>query len=294
MNSRRFSASAVALAGTLVIAATTHAAEQYDAFLLPCEVVEVSAAESGVISAIHVREGDEVAAGALLVELDCSVLQAARRTAETKIAADAKRKAAQTTLLLKQHRFDALKELRSDGHDNPEEFQRAQADLEIAQLEIESLDESVSVARMELAEIDARIARRRIAARSTAVVSERVHEVGEFVSAADPHLLTLENLDVLKATFFLPRWLAWSKTTDDRLLLRIEGRSEALEANIAFISQTAVPETGNVKVVVEVHNPNRRIRAGIRCWTTVPSQDSRKSREVQKSQEERKTGEFAQ
>ena len=241
----------------------------FHSFLMPYEIVSLSASEIGEIAVIHVHEGDTVSEGDVLVEIDCSVLQATRRTAETRLKSKAKLKAAETAVQLKQRRYEALLHLKDEGHENPEEFLRAVAELEIAKLEVESIKDAMAVAQMELSEIDARIARHRIVARGSGVVSQLTLEVGEHVLPSNPQVLTLENTNRLKATFFLPKSLGWTLDVDQPVMLTADGNADTIEGEVRYVSYSAIPETGSVKVMIEIDNSDHRLHAGVPCCLTL-------------------------
>jgi membrane fusion protein (multidrug efflux system) len=127
--------------------------------LEPVARVLVAAQAEGVVTAVHVREGDRVTAGQLLVELD-------RRELEAEMAqATAALEEAEATL-------KRVSSLRSDGLISEQELDSAQAAQRIAAAKVEALRTRLSFTRI-------------VAPVSGVVVSRKV-EVGNLASSRSP------------------------------------------------------------------------------------------------------------
>src|SRR5688572_20025952 len=82
-------------------------------FSEPVEMIDLSAAEAGVVEEMRVHEGQKVEAGELLGRLDTGVLEATLKMAEIKARSDSAVKSAQSRHGLRVSRLQKLERLAS-------------------------------------------------------------------------------------------------------------------------------------------------------------------------------------
>ncbi|MFO0871026.1 MAG: efflux RND transporter periplasmic adaptor subunit [Pirellulales bacterium] len=242
-----------------------------EAFAEPFRTLPLSIADPGRIHAVHVQRGDTVTAGQLLVELDVAPLAASRRLAEQRANSTARRDALIVERTRRQRRHDALGRLRREGAGTSEELLEAAAELRIAELRVQEAEEELERARLAVAELDAQIEQRRVRAPLDGVITEIQREVGEFVSAADPQLLTLVVLHPLRLTYYVPTDVAVRRRTGESIGVRFEGRDDVQLGVIDHIGPVTQPESGRVRLDVLLDNPTGQLRSGLRGRLLVPS-----------------------
>ena len=149
----------------------------------PYKIITVSCAEHGVISEMRVKEGDLVKAQQVLARLDIAELSAELdiARAEAKLA------------LTRQQR---VTELATASRVTPEEIEKARTELIVKDAQVRRIE----------AQIESRTMRSPV----DGIVTEIKRDPSETVSTANPHVLTVVQIDKLTANLFLPlpaRWL---------------------------------------------------------------------------------------
>jgi membrane fusion protein (multidrug efflux system) len=200
------------------------------------ESVEVRAARSDHIDAIHFDDGQEVDTGDLLLELNAEEERA------------------------------ALAEARAILEDRQLNHQRA---MELAQggiaseRELETASSLLRAAEARVASLEAAVADREIRAPFSGSLGLRQVSVGSYI---DPSTVvtTLDDLSVVKTDFTIPEtWLAAVAVG-----MRIVARSDAwpdhtFDGTIRAIDTRIDPATRAVAVRGELPNPERRLRPGM-------------------------------
>lgn len=256
----------------VVIPVTTALGVPADGFTEPYRTIDVAAAETGIVAAIEVREGDTVQKGDVLAVLDHEVLSALMAIAQQAMQSRGALDAARAERGLKQQRLDKLEMLRSKGHARQEEIERARADLAIAEAQVRSAREDLLIRKLEYQKIRAQLERRKIRAPISGVVIKVHKELGGFVAPNDPAVATLVQLDPLRATFSLTTEQANQLAMDQQVTLwshpangEMSGAAEAMEGTVEFVAPVTDAESGTVRVKIRIDNPENRYRAGERC-----------------------------
>ena len=204
----------------------------------PYETIQVSSAEQGVIAEMLVKEGTRVPEGQILARLDTAVLRA-----ELEIArAEAK---LQTT------RLKRLEDLAAANRSTPEELERARTDLVIKEAQVRRIE----------AQIDTRTMRSPI----DGIVIEIKRHPSEAVSAANPHVLTVVQVDKLLVNLYLPPERAAPMSTGGTASLQLLDEQTTTPARIEFISPVTDSASGTVRVKFVIENANGAHRSGGRC-----------------------------
>ncbi len=193
--------------------------------------------ETGVIAELAVREGARVAAGEVLARLNCETLHH-----DLAIAREQER--------LLQLRFDQIKRLYEAGNGSKEEYERAQSDLAIAALRERR--------------ILAQIADRTLHAPFDGIVTKVNREVGESVSGVQTEVMTVVQLDSLRATLHLPVETAAQLTPGGPARLLLDRRI-SVEATVEFVSPVTDAASRTVRVIFVIPNPEGRHRSGVHC-----------------------------
>ncbi|MDP7014798.1 MAG: efflux RND transporter periplasmic adaptor subunit [Pirellulaceae bacterium] len=253
----------VTIVAIIALGGGAAARAETDAFVRPYRTSHVAAVEVALVETIHVKIGQLVKQGELLVTLDHDTLSAALELAERAAAQRGRLEAAQIELQLKQTRHAKLTKLLAAGHSQQEEVDRCAADIQIARA-------MANVAENELQQriIDARRARsqldrRFIRAPFDGVVSAIQKEVGEQVAPNSPELVVLVQTDRLLVTFTTT--VADAKRVGAGQPVQISIDGQPAEGVVEAISPVIDAESGTIAVRVAIDNPNRVYWAGQRC-----------------------------
>lgn len=242
-----------------------------EAFTEPYRVIKLAAPEPGRIAVIHVQRGSRVEAGQLLVELDTQVQNASLRVAQQKASATARVNALKVESARKQRRYKTILELSHEGGGTPDELLDAEAEQQIAELNVHAAEEEIEQFKLELQQLEAQIEQRRIHSKIAGIVTEVPLEVGEFVSTAEPHVVTVVDLSQLRITFFIPTEVALTLETRQQLAIHISGRAQPVTGLIEYVGPVTQADSGRVRVDVVVDNARGELRSGLRCSMGKPS-----------------------
>jgi membrane fusion protein, multidrug efflux system len=249
-------------------------AEPVDGFTEPYRTINVAATEAGVITLLHVREGDKVCKGQLLATLDTDFLEAAREVARAGKEAMGRLNSADALLQLKKERLRNLYELRTQGHAYQEEVSRAESDSRVAEAEVLAAKEEQIAKAREYARIEVQLERRKIRSPIDGTVTRLQKQVGEYVPATDTSVLTIVEIDRLLVVFPVPRAAAAHLRAGSKVTVGFAEGLKPAEATVEAVSPLTDPESGTVRVRVVIDNPHAVYPGGVACWLTIgPSKD---------------------
>jgi RND family efflux transporter MFP subunit len=204
----------------------------------PCRIITVSASEVGVIADMLVREGDTVKKGQVLARLDTSVLNAELDIAK----AEAK---------LATTRNQRVQDLVQSTRVTPEELEKARTEVTIKDAQVRRID----------AMIEARTMRSPV----DGVVTEIKRDPSESVSVANPHVLTVVQIDRLNVNLFLPPSRVETLKVGDKSEITLLDPERHVPATVEFVSPITDAASGTVRVKFAIENPRGEIRSGGRC-----------------------------
>jgi RND family efflux transporter MFP subunit len=236
-----------------------------EAFAEPIDSINVACGESGIVGDVLVKLGDEVTEDQLLFELDKTVLGAMLSVAQSKADSKAQLKASQVELETKTIRYQKLVELKKDGAGSAEEVIKSKADMDVAQQNVVAIQEQTEQYRLEMKQIEAQIEQRRIRSPMNGVVVEVKRKIGEFISINDPHVVTVVQLDTLKAVFHLPTTRAAKINQGDAVDIVFTETNQVALGIIEYVSPVTKAASGRVRVEVLIDNQERKYRSGLRC-----------------------------
>ena len=204
----------------------------------PTRIITVSASDIGVIAEMLVKEGDAVKKGQVLARLDITVL-----SAELEIAkAEAKLAATRNQRVL---------ELQQSTRVTPEELEKAKTELAIKNGQVRRIEAMIEVRTMH-SPVDG-------------VVTEIKRDPSESVSAANPHVLTVVQIDRLSVNLFLPPARVEQLKVGAQAELLLLDPERRVPAVVEFVSPVTDAASGTVRVKFAIENPTGAIRSGGRC-----------------------------
>lgn len=239
-------------------------------FLEPYRTVNVAAPETGIITKIYARVGDEVKKGDVIVQLDDDVHRLLVESAAAKMAAQGRLESAKAELRLRQYRLSKLRELIERGHGRQEEVERGAADVEIAAAQVLDAKDDLLFKTLEHRRLKVQLERREIRSPLDGFVSLNLKEVGEFVAPNDPDVVTVVQLDPLLAKFSMRRSHAKSVTLRQTVTVGFPLDANKLEGIVEEISPVIDAESGTVRIRVRVENSEGTYDSGQRCTLHLP------------------------
>lgn len=250
----------------MALTAGTGLAEEIQSFTEPYQVIDVAAAESGIVIGLGVEEGDAVQKDQPVADLNQDVLKASVEIARSHRDAVSSLRSAESELKLKTERLEKLNQLRLNGNASEEEVNRAQLEFEVAEAQLLQVKENLEIKRLEYERIRLQLALRTVRSPIDGVVTEVFRDIGEFVSPADPVVLTIVQLNPLRTTFSVPVADVKSIRKGQTVPIRIDGVKGTVNAKVALVSPVINAESQTVRVKLELPNPENRIRSGAKCF----------------------------
>ena len=257
------------------------------ALLRLTQQVEVPARAQGVISAIHVSEGDAVDQGTLLAQMDDveARLLEGRAAIELqlnkeKVTNDVEIRSAQRAVVFKQAEFKRVERASRDtpGSITISELEetrfraeQAELDLEKAQHERRQDQLSADLKTKELELSQHNIDVRKIVAPINGVVVEVLRQPGEWVEPGEK-VLRIVRMDRLRAEGMvhirdLPPDLRGAPVS---ITMELPGKGETtFQGKIIFVSPEISPVNGQVRVWAEVDNKDGLLKPGLRPRMTI-------------------------
>lgn len=256
------------LTALLIIPGSQAFADEIQSFTEPFRTINLAAAEAGIVIGIHIEEGDAVDKDQALADLNQDVLQAGVEIARSHRDAVSGLKSAESELKLRSERLRKLQELRTSQNASEEEVNRARLEFEVAEARLLQVREALEIKRLEYERIRLQLALRTVRSPISGVVTELYRDIGEYVSPADPVVLTVVQLDPLRATFSVPAADIQSLRKGQSIPVRVDGLAKPVNAQVELVSPVINAESQTVRVKVELPNPGNRIRSGAKCFFT--------------------------
>ena len=187
--------------------------------------VSVLARATGLVQQLSVEEGDSVVEGQLLVELDQE----------------------QASLQLRQSQA-ALDEARA----NYERIQVLSENKMVSQSEFETTRLRYNNSRISLEDAQLNLTYTSIKAPISGVLTQRMVELGDLVRGHQ-EIFVVADLDLLLVRIFIPERRMYQVKPGQRATISVEALpDQTFEGQIRMISPEVIPESGTVKVTLEV------------------------------------------
>jgi len=240
ISNKRSSPYALAVLGFVLFASgQLFAAEQsMTGYSEPYRIITVSAAESGVLKEVLVREGERVKAQQILARLETDTLQAELDVADAEMHLQTTRK-------------ERIAQLAAEKRAAPEEVDRVRTDCEIKEAQIRRIK----------SQIENRILRSPV----EGVVTEIKRDPSESVSSSNPHVITVVQIDRLVVNLYLPPARVQSLKEGSSAELLFTETKQPVKATIDFISPITDPASGTVRVKFVIENQAGTYRSGAPC-----------------------------
>lgn len=234
-------------------------------FTEPYRSIEIAAAEMGTIAQIEVVEGQQIEAGAILARLNESVHEASLGMAKEKLEAKGRLHSAQAELRMQQERFEKLVGLHQRSNASQIEVDRAKSQLDVAKASVEAVEDDFRIANFEYQRAAAQLELRRIRSPIDGVVTRIHKDSGEFVSASDPVVLSVVQLDPLKAIFSVPQHAARQFSSGHQVDVHIGTNKAVAVGTVEFVSPTTDAQSGTCRVTVRIENSSGQWQSGDVC-----------------------------
>ena len=227
---------------------------EYLGSLLSRGSVTVLPQVAGYVRKIHVKPGERVAAGAVLVEIDAREEQAAVTSAGAQAAS------ARAGLMLAQKELARAQQLNRDGVVSAQELDQRRADVAAAQAAVRAAGAEVSQRRVALSN-------NLVKAPVPGVIGDVAVRLGDYVTATTP-LTTVAKASALELTVSVPAARARGLAVGAPVEILGEDGKVLIECQAFYVAPEADPRTQLVEIKATFDNtvglrPNELVRARV-------------------------------
>lgn len=242
-------------------------------FTEPKVTINVAFSQPGRVNALEVEEGSPVKQGMRLAELDYGGLEVSIEIAKARAADDSKVAAAEANVQALEFRLEELQRLAEAGGASPEEVRRVSTELDVAKANLRGAEVEMQTVKLDVTRMEHELERHSLLSPIDGFVTQVHKRPGEYVSANEPEVLEIVQLDPLQIRFFVPSALATELSPEQDATLWLPQLQDEVTGSIQRISLVIDPESDTVEVYVQMPNPELKYRAGLKCvWRMEPSE----------------------
>lgn len=214
------------------------------------EEITISVDFSGSVRKVHFREGQNVSAGQLLIELDDQKQQLRVRQSKANLLS------AQAELEKSRATYFRYRDLMTKGALSREQLKQSESSYESARAMVEESEAALALAEQNLRET-------RIISPVDGVIDQKLVEPGQTVLPGNA-LATVQVADTLRVvTFVSEREVNQLHLGDQATVSTPAVPAKVFAARVELVSSVADPQTGNFAVKLTVNNADRQLRSGM-------------------------------
>jgi len=242
-------------------------AEDFDCMIEARQAIEIRAPVEAVIEKIHVRRGEAVRRGQLLVTLAAGPERAALALAQSRATMMGELKAAEARLDIAQKKSARADELFKQQFISENARDEAHAELQLATEEVRRVRETQRLNELEAQRAAAVVAMRSIRSPLDGVVVEVMLKPGEFgaITFKDP-IMRLAEIDPLNVEVVLPVSQYGRVREGQKATVMPEAPVGGhYNTSVKVVDKVIDAASGTFGVRLELHNRKGEIPAGVRC-----------------------------
>ncbi len=252
--------------------ATPLMAAEFDCLIEARQNVEVRSSVEAVIEKVHVKRGDYVRKGDVLVTLESGAEKAALELARSRATMKGEINAAEARLELARKKWEQAQELYEQKFVSASARDEAVAEYKLATEQLRQAKENQVLAQLEVRRTSEILALRTIRSPLTGVVVETVLSPGEFATSnlKDP-ILRLVEINPLNVEVILPvSQFGRIKPGTKAVVLPEKPIGGEYRATVKIVDRVVDAASGTFGVRLELPNRNGRIPPGINCRVRFP------------------------
>ncbi|UCH46876.1 MAG: efflux RND transporter periplasmic adaptor subunit [Betaproteobacteria bacterium] len=263
---------AAAVWSALIFLTAPALASEFDCLIEARQTVEVRSSVEAVIEKIHVRRGDYVRKGQVLVNLESGAERAALELARSRATMQGEIKAAEARLELASKKRQQAQELYEQKFVSATARDEAVAEYKLATEQLRQARENKLLAQLEVKRTSEILALRTIRSPLTGLVVETVLSPGEFATSnlKDP-ILRLVEINPLNVEVILPvSEFGRIKAGTEAIVLPEEPIGGEYSATVKIVDRIVDAASGTFGVRLELPNRRGSIPPGVRCRVRFP------------------------
>lgn len=243
------------------------AGQEFDCMIEARQAIDIRSPVEAVIEQVHVRRGDTVKKGQLLVTLASGPERAAVALAQSRAQMQGEIKAAQARLDIAQKKAQRAEELFKQNFVSNNARDEAQAELQLATEELRRTRETQKLNELEARRAAEVLAMRSIRSPLSGVVVEVMLKPGEFgaITFKDP-IMKLAEIDPLHVEVVLPvNQYGQIRAGQKAVVLPEAPVGGRYDTTVALVDKVVDAASGTFGVRLELRNRKLDIPAGVRC-----------------------------
>ena len=220
---------------------------------------------------MNVRRGDKVHRGQVLAELQSRAEKLAVASARFRSQMEGPIATAQNRIDCASKKFARAEELQRSQMGTNQARDEAQAELQLAQAELQAATENRAMARIEHQRAVEQLAMRTMTSPFNGVVVDRLLNPGGLAEAGSGRkpVLKLAQIDPLRVDIFLPGALFGKVKPRDRVVVTPVGVGGRHVALVRMVDRVVDAASGTFVARIELPNPTLSIPGGIRCQAEI-------------------------
>jgi RND family efflux transporter MFP subunit len=236
----------------------------------PSQKRELTLTIRGTISQVPVKEGDTVKAGQLLLAEDDRVEQKELERLQLEAQSQIAIKAAEAELKVKQAELANYEEMYKNHASNEIELRKAQAEAEVALLQVEKAKQDSEIRKKEAEKQAAVLELMRRSSPIDGVIAKLEVGVGEVVDPTKPVCTVVQN-NPLWVEAYVPVGVAAQLKVGQTMQVRYPQEDKWLAGEVNFLSPVADERSGMRLIRLQLPNPELR-ESGLNMLLRLPDQ----------------------
>ncbi|HZN86292.1 MAG TPA: efflux RND transporter periplasmic adaptor subunit [Burkholderiales bacterium] len=257
----------VCACAALLAASAPAGAQEFDCMIEARQAVEIRSPVEAVIEQVHVKRGDTVTRGQLLVTLAAGPERAQLELAQSRARMQGEIKSAEARLDIAQKKAQRSAELFKQSFISANARDESQAELQLATEELRRVRETQKLNELEARRAYEVVAMRSIRSPLAGVVVEVMLKPGEFgaITFKDP-IMKLAQIDPLHVEVVLPVSQYGQVKAGQKASVMPEAPvGGRYETRVALVDKVVDAASGTFGVRLELRNRKFEIPAGVRC-----------------------------
>jgi RND family efflux transporter MFP subunit len=249
------------------LGAAPAAAAGFDCLIEPSQVVEVRSPVDGIVAAVHVKRGDPIRQGQVLVELQSAAERAAVDAARFRAQMEAQVASARNRLDYANAKLVRVSDMQKEYFASAQALDEARAEQRLAESELAAAVENRELAKIEYRRAQEQLALRTMVAPFAGVVVDRMLNPGDLAEAGSGRkpVLKVAQVDPMKVDIVVPASLFGSVKTGARAVVTPRGQAQKFSGRVAIVDKLVDAASGTFVVRVDLANPKQDVPGGLRC-----------------------------
>jgi RND family efflux transporter MFP subunit len=255
------------LLGTMLCVPLLAGAAGHECLVEPSQTVELRTAVDGLIAKVFVDRADTVRRGQPLVALLSQAEALAVESARYRAGMKGQIATAQSRVDYAKKKFARAEELQRERVVTAQAADEAEAELRLAQAELQAAMEGRELARIEHRRAEEQLALRTLRSPFDGVVVERLLNPGDLAESGSGRraVLKLAKIHPLRVDVALPVRLMGSVRAGQRMAVTLQGVNGRHLVPVRLVDKVVDAASGTFIARLELPNSDGAIPSGVRC-----------------------------